>query len=205
MNGAELKDFAGMVRGYFLSKWWFDGDPDDVAQDAAVATLETHRRKRMPLGDNRTYYFRAAVCETRLHYNRAKAVVAMSERTAKHAREYSNRTPLAGGGAERGVHLIDWRSPEDKRRQQDAAAARARMLGVLEDHLGAMDPSEREVIGMLLGIDRVRQWDPEEVCAATGMRPASLWAIVRRFGKLVRGDRGAIRARRAYLSLQEAT
>jgi hypothetical protein len=208
VTGAEVQEFAGMIRAVHLGKWWFDGDPEDLTQDAAFHTLKEQRKSRKPLKGNRGYYFAVATREARLDWNRARATVTMGERALRRSSEYSDRTPMVGcgGRAEDGaVDLEDDRQPDAGRRRRDAAGARAHLLGILEDHAEMLHPTERQVVAMLLGLGtQLRQMDPEEVYAATGLAAASVWAIVRRFGKRVRSDRGALRARRAYLSHQEA-
>lgn len=208
MTGAEVQEFAGMIRAIYLRSWWFDGDPDDVAQDAAEHTLITHRKSRKPLKGNRGYYFQPAMCETRIGWNRQRATVTMGERASVRSSQYSDRTPLigCGGRAQDGaVEIEDDRSPDANHRRRDVARARRQLLGIIEDHLDVIHPTERQVVAMLLGLGtQLQQFDPEEVYAATGLKASAVWAIVRRFGKIVRKDRGALRARRAYLSLQEA-
>lgn len=205
MTGTELYEFARMVGRSFQAKWWFDGDADDVAQDAAEAVIRYHRKKRLPIKGHRSLYFHPATCEARIGWNRARAVVTMGERASVRSNQYVDRTPIVGCGYDAGVVFLDKRGPHGERQDRDAAAARERMLGILEDHVATLAPTERQVVAMLLGIGgQLRQMDPDEVYEATGLKAAAVWAIVRRFGKVVRQDKGALRARRAYLSHQEA-
>jgi hypothetical protein len=214
MTGDELAEFSGMIRACFMRKWWFDGDPDDVAQDAALETWRAHLDKGFPLRGNRGYYFKGATCESRLNWNRARSAVAVAERQAARSNEWSDRTPLVGCGypdsnhvddgkkSPKPVHLPDYRTPDLGREALDVSRMRDRLWAIFEDHLQKMPVKDRRPLMMLLGIGGP-PLEASEVAKKLGKAPAAIWASVRRLGKSVREDKGAKRAARVLIQSME--
>jgi hypothetical protein len=214
MTGDELVEFAGMIRACFIRKWWFDGDPDDIAQDAALETWRAHLDKGLPLRGNRGYYFKGATCESRLAWNRARSAVAVAERQAARSGEWIDRTPLVGCGypdsnrvddgkkSPRPIHVLDNRTPDLWREAIDVSRMRDRLWGILEDHLQQLPAGDRRALKLLLGIGGP-PLEATEVAEQLGKAPAAIWAIVRRLGKSVRQDKGAQRARRVLIQSME--
>ena len=65
-----------------------------------------------------------------------------------------------------------------------------------------MEAADRRALKMLLGIGGP-PLEASEVAEKLGKAPAAIWAIVRRLGKSVRQDKGALRAGRVLIQSME--
>jgi DNA-directed RNA polymerase specialized sigma24 family protein len=216
MTGEELHAFARKIGGRFAVAFWFDGDPEDVQQDAAEAVWVAYQRSGLPLKGNVGYYNEPATCEARLAWNLGRAKVSLTEHALRQpgaSRAFDKSCTIVGCGvndedaddfyAPQRANPPDERArPDRERHTRDLEAVRRKLWSIFEDHLAQLPAADRQAVSMLLGIGGP-QLDPEEVLEKTGRTGASIWAAVRRFGRSVRDDRGAVRARRALRASSE--
>lgn len=177
------------------------GDLDDVAQDAALAVVETMASGRARPGAPPTYFYRAAARQAGVGASRALAAVSLPAKRYNEARRYQVRVGLSA----RGVHLVDDaradQGVERKRRMRANLVAQVRLRRALERHLAGLDRRARQAIEMCLGWDgEISGWD--EVVWRLQLPKGAIARAARKLARSVAMDE---RVREARARVRETT
>lgn len=184
------------------------GDWDDLDQDGALTAIEGVRMRGMPLSA-RGWHVIAARREAGLRMSRMLAVVSLSEHVAAtRAREFQARIPIAARapGIRRPPGAVDPAGGDRPDAALEAAAARrarAALVSHLGGHVARMEPVDRRILGMMLGLRGAEPMTSDEVAWATGETHQAVAAAVARLAARVRGDRVARRLRRQLRVTEE--
>jgi hypothetical protein len=204
-KAADVPAFARMVRSMFRRRG-SPGDLEDVEQTAAAATLESIRRSGLPLRGHRRYHYQAAARTAGLEVSRLLSNVSFGEKKAKLARQWQDRTPIAGCGNEPGpgVHEeVGGSSPDARIRTRELGRATSRLWVIISRHVRRFPDGDRRVLELLLGIGGDAAEDSTEVAWLTGMSHGAIAGAVRRLSEAVQSDEAARRARRVMLEHME--
>lgn len=190
-----------------FSRMGSPADPDDVAQEAALAAIEVVAAGRLAAGKNaRGYMYRAAVRETGLSTSRWLSKVSISEGQAKNARKYQHaRTPEeAGLDQQPGGEL-----PSDRLERAVAQAElrvwSARRARILDGYAESMDELDRKIVRMLFGLgdEPAPEGGVAEVAWRLGVDDRRVRRAVSSLRRAASGDFGLHRAMRNIIAVED--